>query len=262
MIVGGLASISFRKLNCREVANLAKSCGLQGIEWIGDAHAPAGNVPRAKEALQATKDAGLKVAGYGSYFRPGERRSDLPEFAAVLETAVALETPLIRAWAGLKPSAEADAAYRAKVVADLVDASQKAKAVGIRIGLEYHVGTLTDADASALALARELQGTNVQFYWQAHNHDIAANVTTIRQLTPRLANFHVFQTIAAVSGPDRRPLAEGSREWLQYLRVPTWQEPRFALLEFVRGDSPEQLAQDAAVLNAWLAEIAQENKGR
>lgn len=253
MIRSGLASVSFRNLNCGTVARLARQAGLAGIEWIGDAHAPAGDIHMARAAAAATADNGLEIAGYGSYFRAGERRADLPEFPRVLESAVALGAPVIRAWAGLRPSAEADAAYRALVVKDLVEAGGRARSAGLRIALEYHAGTLTDNDASSLALARELEGANVEFYWQPHNHNVADNLTALRQLSGRIANLHVFYQQTTAAGLDLRPLDEGAAEWPQYLSALEWRGNHFALLEFVRGNQPEQLLADAATLNVWLA---------
>ncbi|MEI8242101.1 MAG: sugar phosphate isomerase/epimerase [bacterium] len=255
MIRSGLASVTFRKLDCVAVARLARTAGLAGIEWIGDAHAPAGDLRMAREAASATADQGLAVAGYGSYFRAGEKRADLPEFARVLESAVALGAPVIRSWAGLRPSAQADAAYRARVVKELIEAGALARAAGKKLALEYHAGTLTDDDASALTLARELEGSNVDFYWQPHNHNLADNLATLRQLVPRLVNLHVFQWQASATGQDRRPLAEGAAEWPQYLSTLDQSRDYYALLEFVRNDQPELLHADAATLNGWLAAL-------
>jgi sugar phosphate isomerase/epimerase len=253
MIRSGLASVTFRKLDCVAVARLAREAGLAGIEWIGDAHAPAGDLRMAREAAVATADNGLAVVAYGSYFRAGEKRADLPEFPRVLESAVALGAPVIRAWAGLRPSAEADAAYRTRVVTELVAAGELARASGKKLALEYHAGTLTDDDASALMLARELAGSNVDFYWQPPNHNLADNLATLRQLAPRLVNLHVFHWQASPTGQDRRPLSEGAAEWPHYLATLDQSRDHYVLLEFVRNDQSELLHADAATLNGWLA---------
>jgi hypothetical protein len=54
----------------------------------------------------------------------------------------------------------------------------------------------------------------------------------------------------------RWPLAAGSDLWPEALllaRTPgAWPGPRFALLEFVRDDDPDQLMADAVVLRRWL----------
>jgi sugar phosphate isomerase/epimerase len=254
MIRSGLATVSFRKLDLGAVARLAGRAGLAGIEWAGDVHVAPGDTGRAREAAAASADQGLAIAGYGSYYRAGERHADEPEFPLVLDSAVALGAPVIRTWAGRRPAAEADAAYRARVVKDLIAAGERAGAAGIRLAVEYHGRTLTDTDASALSLARELDGSNVYLSWQPLHHRVADHVATLRRLAPRLANLHVFQWQSTATGLDRRPLADGSAEWSQYLSAIDRRRDVFALLEFVRDDAPEQLLADAATLNAWLAE--------
>jgi hypothetical protein len=54
MIRSGLASVTFRKLDSVAVARLASEAGLAGIEWIGDAHAPAGDLRMARQVAAAT----------------------------------------------------------------------------------------------------------------------------------------------------------------------------------------------------------------
>jgi hypothetical protein len=51
----------------------------------------------------------------------------------------------------------------------------------------------------------------------------------------------------------REPLEYGASCWEAYLALASQaQGDRYALLEFVRDDSPEQLLADAAALRGWL----------
>ena len=93
----GLVSISFRKLSWQDTLSLAKTAGLEAIEWGGDVHVPHGDVALAREVGEATRAAGLEVAAYGSYYRLGE---PAPDFSDVLASAKALGAPIIRIWAG------------------------------------------------------------------------------------------------------------------------------------------------------------------
>lgn len=106
MILPSLLSITFRKLPAEEVVRLAAANGIRAIEWGGDVHAP----PRDEEALirvrDLTRDAGLSVCAYGSYFRIGETDLAKPGFTEVLAAAKILGAPLIRVWVGLRGSAE------------------------------------------------------------------------------------------------------------------------------------------------------------
>lgn len=82
-----------------DAAELIAACrraGLQGIEWGGDVHVPHGNLEVAREVAARTREAGLEIPSYGSYYRVGRDESAQVSFARVLDTAVVLQTPLIR----------------------------------------------------------------------------------------------------------------------------------------------------------------------
>ena len=87
MFLKGLTSVTFRKLTCEEIISIAAENGLDGIEWGGDVHAVPGDLKRAEEISRMTKEAGLKVFSYGSYF-------NLAEDAEILKRYVKLPQPL------------------------------------------------------------------------------------------------------------------------------------------------------------------------
>ena len=68
----GLTSVTFRQKTIDEIVALAHMAQLDGIEWGGDLHVPAGDVQAARHAAKATADAGLSVLSYGSYFHGDE----------------------------------------------------------------------------------------------------------------------------------------------------------------------------------------------
>ena len=72
MLIPGLVSISFRNLCPEEIIDITKESGLLGIEWGGDLHVPHGDVPVAAEVGSKTREAGLEVSSYGSYYRFAE----------------------------------------------------------------------------------------------------------------------------------------------------------------------------------------------
>jgi len=235
-VVPGLVSVTFRQLDVAEIVSLVAGAGLRAVEWGGDVHVPS---PRAAREVRARcTDAGLEVAAYGSYYRGGAG------FAGVLRTAVALGAPRIRVWAGTRGSAGAD---RAAVAADLARAVDLAAGEGIEVCLEYHAGTLTDTLESTVELLRAVPG--VRPYWQPPVGDRPDTaLAAVETLAPVTA--HVF---AWDDAGERLPLAAGEALWRPVLaalgRLPG---PRYALLEFVRGDDPAAFAADAATLLHWL----------
>ena len=247
MIRTGVLSVTFRTLTAREIVNLTAQAGLNGIEWGGDVHVPHGDLEMARDARRMTDDAGLAVLAYGSYFRckPGEL------FEPVLAAALALGAPLIRIWAGERASAAADEGYRQYVAEQAQACVTHAGQAGIAVAFEHHANTLTDTLASTLALLHATPGTRT--VWQPpHILEEDARLEGLRGLLPWLANVHVFHWRM----PDlaRLPLHDGEALWRKRLQVAAACGHDFAaLLEFVRDDSPRQMAEDAATLRRCIA---------
>jgi sugar phosphate isomerase/epimerase len=235
--------------------SLAVRAGLQGIEWGGDVHVPHGDVKRAAEVGRMTGEAGLMIVSYGSYYAAGASQVAGLPFERVLETALALQAPAIRVWAGTKGSAGADAAYRGLVADDLHRIADLAQQAGLVISLEHHSDTLTDTNASAVSLIQEIGHPNVWMYWQPTvGAPLSYGLEGLTGVLHRLSNLHVFHWSRSAQGCERYPLAAGADLWMAYLEVVRRSgRNHSALLEFVRDDSPERLMADAATLVSWLA---------
>jgi 3-dehydroshikimate dehydratase len=251
MIRPGLVSITFRSLSPKHIIDLVVRAGLIGIEWGGDVHVPHGSPVLGRELGQMTRDAGLVSAAYGSYYRVGGEPPDL--FARVLDTAVALETKIIRVWAGRVGSAEADAATRRRITEDAIRISELTAKAGLTIACEWHGGTLTDTAESAAMLFADVDHPAFKTYWQPPQmmsvDDCLEDMNTAK---PLLVGLHVFQWDVVTR--ERQPLAEGESAWRQYLAAaaPAMPDQSFALLEFVKGDDPDQFLIDAQTLKQWL----------
>ena len=246
MFKNGLVSISFRKFSPEKIAQLCAKAGLDGIEWGGDVHAPHGDLKTAATVRKITADAGLHVAAYGSYYRAGVSEQAGLAFEDVLASAVELKTPTIRVWAGGQGSAEAGEAGRLNVIGDLRRIDGMARKAGISVSLEFHGGTLTDTNASAIRLMDELSGTNVCFYWQPPvNQPFEYCRAGLSAMLPRLTNIHAFHWI----NTERRPLAEGIPNWKKYLETAAADgKDHYVMLEFILEDSETQFYADAAIL--------------
>ncbi len=251
----GLVSVTFRPKTPEQVVALVAKGKLDAIEWGGDIHVPHGDVERAKQVRRMTLDAGLIVASYGSYYRAAHSENDNLPFAKVLDSALALDAPTIRVWAGTLGSAKADAANRAAVADDLRRIGSMAAGEGITVSLEYHGGTLTDTNESAAQLLQDVNHPNIRLYWQPPEGDEAYRMAGLKAALPVLSNLHVFHWVMCNGQRERCPLAEGHESWKTYFRaVRETGRPHAALLEFVRGDSDEQFLADAATLRDWVAQ--------
>jgi len=249
----GLVSITFRKLTPRQVVEVAAVAGLTGIEWGGDVHVPHGDLVKAAEVRKLTADAGLVVPSYGSYYKAGVSEAEGLAFERVLETACLLGAPMIRVWAGGKGSAETEVVDRVGVVADGQRIATLAAQAGVGVACEYHGGSLTDTDASTVALLSEVGHNNFRTYWQPRaGAGVAEALMGMRQILPKLAHLHVFHWWPNY---ERRPLSEGTDRWLRYLELAaTVTGDRFALLEFVVNDDPAMLAIEAATLKKCISQ--------
>ncbi|MCC5844264.1 MAG: sugar phosphate isomerase/epimerase [Verrucomicrobia bacterium] len=247
----GLVSITFRKHSPEELIDLVVKAGQDGIEWGGDVHVPHGDTARAGEVGERTRDAGLSVAAYGSYYRAAET-ADNPEFEAVLDSALALGAPTIRVWAGKRASADADEAYRKAVKDDLARICALAAEESIRVALEFHGNTLTDSPDSARDLMESLQSPNLDSLWQPPNgQTLETCMAGLEDMLPHVSNVHVFHW--GKGWGDRFALEEGAGRWNAYLsRLASPGMSRWALLEFVKGDDPKQYLRDAETLKAWV----------
>lgn len=252
MLRGGLVSITFRHLTPREIVNLVKKSGLEGIEWGGDVHVPHGNLSVARQVATMTKEEGLAIAAYGSYYRVGcQEQDNVPNFEAVLETALELQAPLIRVWAGNKGSDEADESFWDKVIEDSIRIGDMAQKENILIAYEYHGDTLTDTLESALKLMKLVNHKNIRSYWQPlSHHGLEDRLIGLKQILPWLENIHVYHW---ASYTDRFSLDEGSEEWFKYMDIiKGLPGERYALIEFVKDDREEAFLQDAETLKKWL----------
>ena len=245
-LVPGLVSVSFRQLPPEEIVRLCVECGLKAVEWGGDIHVPHGDCAAAEKVSRLTAAAGLRTAAYGSYYRCGVSAPE--EFAQVVACARILQAPLIRVWAGNKGSVECAPQQRRAVAADLKRCVEQAGESGIRVGMEFHCGTLTDSLDSCLELLDGCPG--LYSGWQpAVGREPELCREEIRRLGGRLSTVHAFQWRQA----KRLPFADGTPVWRSYLaELAKLEKPLDILLEFVRNDSPEQLREDAPVLRRLL----------
>ncbi len=250
-LVPALCSVTFRGLAPSAIIDLAASAGIAAVEWGADIHVPPGDLAAARNARALTEGRGLRIASYGSYWRPGDRRGD----AVLVETAANLGAGNIRIWPGF-PGRDSDdytADERRAVADDIRAVATAAAAAGITLGLEYHPKTLTDRLDSAAALLTEIDHPNVFTYWQPRpGLPLEIARAEVKTLAADISHLHVFQWDAAAT---RYPLAQGREYWraiLDDLQPGRWQGERYAMIEFVAGDDAAQFRDDAGELLRML----------
>ena len=270
MIRSGICSVTLAKKSVNEVIAIVKKAGLEGIEWWGNGHVPHGDIVIAAKVKALTDAAGLKVSSYGSYYRAGVSECEGLSFASVLDTAVALGAPAIRVWAGNRNYADADECFIAQVVEDAMRIGDMAAKAGITVTFEFHGGTLTDSNDNALKFASMVEHPAIFFSWQSpHGYDIGHCLSGLNGLLPRLSTIHVYhwtigsyeknmfnETVRQLKHPEdffSHPLADGEERWREYFKaVNTTGRDHFALLEFVKDNSPEQVIEDGKTLRELL----------
>lgn len=254
----GLTSISFRKLSGREIIGLAARSQLDGIEWGSDGHVLPGHAADARALAAETRAAGLEVLSVGSYFYAGADGDDAG--LQVLELCQAMDTDMLRVWAGKKGSLDAEGDDRKRVVESLSRLCEAARPLGITVSTEYHARTLTDNAASALRLMHEVGQDNFRTYWQPVVYDtVDANTRALGSILPHSTNIHVFAwTLDAQKNLIRHPLADAASDWALYLDALKSYDAahpgfdRSFMIEFVLNDDPASCVADAAVLNRWI----------
>jgi len=125
---------------------------------------------------------------------------------------------------------------------------------------------LTHRNETAARFAAQVPHPNVYFSWQPpHGYSLEHGLEGLQALLPRLGTLHVYhwtlgsydkntvnETIRPLNFLDkfyRHPLVDGQACWQRYFAAArTTGRDHWALLEFVKDDSPEQVAEDAAVL--------------
>jgi len=245
----GLCSVTFRKKSMAELVELCGGIGLEGIEVGGDIHLPPGSPQAAVgEVAEMCSGAGLEIPSYGSYFNVLDNKAE--DFAPVLETAVQLGAGTIRIWPGwVEPDRITDEQL-AKMASTARAAAGAAAEKDVRVAFEYHLNSPTAGAKSTLRVLEAAAHDNLYTYYQYLKPDgIERNLADLKAVFPRLAYVHCHY----YEGDDYMPLAEGRREWAAVcasLKELNYQG--YIFMEFVRGNTPEQLTEDVALLRELL----------
>jgi sugar phosphate isomerase/epimerase len=199
----GLCTIAFQEKPLSDALEIAAKCGYDAVEiWCKPPHDPGGFDPAYWAGIAEQMAAHLlDTPVIGSYLRGTEKDFDA-QAARVLKIADALDSKLIRVWAGGKGSKDATDADWDVVVSAY--ARLAAKATDYRFCFERHGGTLTDDWPCAKKLLERLPQSNVGLNYQFLRGETTALVCkSLAEGKDRLLNFHV---------QNEKKLPDGSRQ--------------------------------------------------
>ncbi|MGP6139010.1 MULTISPECIES: sugar phosphate isomerase/epimerase family protein [unclassified Jeotgalibaca] len=248
----GLCSVTLGKYSVEEVIEIIKPTKIQSIEWWGKDHVPPGDLENARRVGNLTREAGLVVSSYGSYFR---LLDGLDAFKEVVETTKALGTDMIRIWAGADGSEAVDEETRRRMVAEAKEIADFASKSAMQIGIEYHQNTLTDTPESALALIEAIAKDNVSLYWQpSETLSVDERLASLDILASWISNVHVFNWKNYM---ERYSLADAQSDWQKYIDKieKKHSQSRHYLLEFVKDDDPKNIVHDTNALYQLIKNI-------
>lgn len=249
MIKIGMVSATFRNKPAEDILRLCRDAELEAVEWSEHAHVEPDDVEGAAALYELTKSAGIEVAAYGSYFRLGQQENPETAIRASLISAAALQAPVIRIWAGIKPSETVSTYERTELAAEAALICRIAEEYQIKVALEWHKNTLTDTNDSAMRFLLETGHKNLYCLWQPTVAlSMEERIDGLERLGDRLLNLHMYYWREGV----RRPLSEGGEEWGHYLAHVDPHADRYGLLEFVMGDTEEQFLEDAKMLRKLI----------
>lgn len=256
MIKGGLTSVSFGSMSPKEIVSIVVKSGLKAIEWGGNRHVPHGNLKKAKEVKNLTRDAGLIISSYGSYYTAGESEKDGLFFEKVLSSALELEVQNIRIWAGAKGSNLVDELYWETVVSDVRMIADIAAKEMISISFEFHNETLTDTNESCYKLINKVNKNNVFTYWQPNlEYSYEERKLGLKILANKITNFHVFKCEYEKDKIRVFPLEKAIDEWRSYFEfMRDSPQKHYALIEVFNSYTPEKFFNDAKILRSIIKE--------
>jgi len=249
MIIPGIVSVTFRDKTAEWIIERCQMAKLGAVEWSEKIHVFPDDENGAAALGKKTTEAGLAVAAYGSYYRLGEQDSPKTVFLKSLKSAAALKAPIIRIWAGVRPSDEVGSEEFDRISKEAALAAELAAGYNIKVALEWHKDTLTDTNESAIRILQTADHPNLYCLWQPTAAlSVQERVKGLDLLGSRILNLHIYYWPDGV----KRPLAEGLGEWQQYLRHIDKDIVRYGLMEFVMDGTEEQFLQDAQVLHRML----------
>lgn len=243
----GMTSLTLKSYKIEDVIKYAKTAGLEGIEWgESENHMPLCDSKRAELIKKLSKDWDIEIFSYGSYCAMQNKECcDM-----TLETAIMLGAPIIRVWAGRVSPEDVSKEEYDNIISCTRYMANKAFKYNIKIGFEYHRGTLTQESASAVQLIKHIDMKNVGLYWQPFsNLTVEENFSSLKEVQPYLiGNLHIHNHNEKYGYQPLADINSDLRKFFGDIKDSSYN----LLIEFVCNSCVENLMNDARLLRTIL----------
>ena len=137
-LIDGSESVTFRKKSPREIIELARKAGLDGIEWGGDVHATS---PEAAKEIRRMMEE-LSVFSLGSYYNAGSG-TKYARGTGYSVTPISSTSKRLNSVTRYKAGTYVGVLYNAGSVATYYPATETLYKAGTNIGKLYNAGTIS-----------------------------------------------------------------------------------------------------------------------
>ncbi len=242
-------SVTFRNLSAEKVCKIAQKNHIEFIEWGGDIHLPPNDKNALENIVELQKKYQLKASSYGSYYCLGMKDFDL--WQKIVDTAYAINAPIIRVWQGNKSSNSTDKTMLNDMLQETYELSKIASQKGIEICFEFHKNTNNDNGKSCMEFLDNLGDKNVGTYWQQLFD--GCDKQNLQQVLPKLRAIHIFYW----DKNGKRYLLKKGKDILRNYIQTIYQSQKDIVytIEFVKYNSKFVFAKDAQLLKTILGEI-------
>jgi len=251
----GMTSLTFRNRSIEEVIKIAKTAGIDGIEWgVSEGH--AGSYENIDKIKLLSAQEGIEIFSLGSYCYMTE-----PEGCKeTVDMAARLSAPIIRIWAGKKTPWDCRDEEFEQIVVNTRKMAEYAAEHGIKLGFEYHGYSLTETAESAVRLVQAINCDNVALYWQGSGKiSYEENVKNLKEISPYLAGiFHVQNYVSGEGYVLIEPISNKLEGYLAPFKDTDYK----VLIEFVKGGLEESFYQDVDVLKRILGYYQKRSGGK
>jgi 3-dehydroshikimate dehydratase len=182
-------------------------------------------------------------------------------FSAVLNTACELQAPIVRIWAGDKPSRQVDAAGFSALVDAVRRCADSASVLGITIVFELHKNTFTDSIQPSARLLQAIDHPFVGLIVSPLPTLHGVQGSGVRELGKWIVGLRCFNWSAT---GERYLLRENDGPWRAWISsfndfFLTQPLDRYAFLKYVKDDSVESYLSDVETLNGILGTMCTES---